>query len=268
MADIPIPDAPDSEQRLTIDQVRAMSDTERDQIRQDRMMEHIEDLAETHTVEEDMAIATTYHMSPEDFKERMDEMFWFLRLRSKLIDLDELLEIAMDLKKHLKGRSYLEAREPALTASPRKLLTRTGGITETYPAYLETRINDTLDGLVDATNNLRSTARGTRFHRKLQLAGQYTSVGATENRVRAICDLQINRLVENMPDDPKEWIDLDSEEFKFVWEKVEALHQAVHGWKPDSDQELQTLRDELSSIWKIAAIFDRDELIQYGLQGV
>ncbi|KAI4239255.1 MAG: hypothetical protein LQ349_000510 [Xanthoria aureola] len=245
-----------------------MSDTERDQIRQDRMMEHIEDLAESHKVEEDMAIATTYHMSPEDFKERMDEMLWFLRLRSTLTELDRLLEIAMDLEKHLKGRSYLEAREPALMASPRKLLTRTGDITETYPTYLETLTDDTLDRLVNATNNLSRTARSTRFHRKLQLAGQYTNVGATENRVRAICDLQINRLVKNMPDDPKEWIDLDSEQFEFVWEKVEALQQAVQGWKPDSDQELQTLRDELSSIWKIAANFDRDELIQYGLQGV
>ncbi|CAO1600599.1 hypothetical protein XANCAGTX0491_004283 [Xanthoria calcicola] len=222
-----------------------MSDTERDQIRQDRMMEHIEDLAESHKVEEDMAIATTYHMSPEDFKERMDEMFWFLRLRSTLTELDRLLEIAMDLEKHLKG-----------------------DITETYPTYLETLTDDTLDRFVNATNNLSRTARSTRFHRKLQLAGQYTNVGATENRVRAICDLQINRLVKNMPDDPKEWIDLDNEQFEFVWEKVEALQQAVQGWKPDSDQELQTLRDELSSIWKIAANFDRDELIQYGLQGV
>lgn len=71
-----------------------------------------------------------------------------------------------------------------------------------------------------------------------------------------------------MPDAPKEWIDLDIGNFKFVWEKIEALQQAMQGWKPDSDRELKTLKDELSSIWEIAANFDRDELIMFGFQGV
>lgn len=109
MAEILTSDAPDPEQTLTIDQVRAMSDTERDEIRQEKMMEHIEDLAEKHTAEEDMAIASTYQMTPNSFKERMDEMFWFLRLRSTLTELDGLLEIAADLREHLKGESYIKA---------------------------------------------------------------------------------------------------------------------------------------------------------------
>ena len=110
MVDIPIPDAPHPEQTLTVNQIRAMPKKERDNSREKQRLEHTEDLSQEHnTIDDDVAISSTYHMTPEGFKTRIDKIFWFIRVRSTLTELDALTEIAADLMRHLKGESSSNA---------------------------------------------------------------------------------------------------------------------------------------------------------------
>ncbi|KAL8673633.1 MAG: hypothetical protein Q9168_001939 [Polycauliona sp. 1 TL-2023] len=249
MPDVTIPDAPDDEQQI-IDEVRAMSEKARGKMARSNAKQYIKHLAnDPPTIEEDIAISSAHEMTPERFKERIDEMFWFFRMRGTLAELDGLLGVARDLRQHLKGH-----------------------VTETYPTYLEFCMSDTVHRLMDAIDNLRSTARYAREVREIymkKMKGEYTTnVGTTEAKAKVVHDVDIGEFVAPMPDAPKEWIDLDEKDFEFVWANFEALEEAMQGWKTISDRELETLKDELYNIWKIAATFDLAELVSYGFRGV
>ncbi|KAL8996090.1 MAG: hypothetical protein Q9169_004329 [Polycauliona sp. 2 TL-2023] len=133
---------------------------------------------------------------------------------------------------------------------------------------LDGATHDAVGRLGDAITNLRTTAHKTRRSRMtyVEEGNLNTIVGSTENITVAVYHAASDS-VESMPKAPEEWIDLKNDDFKFVWENFEALKQAMPNWKTTSDDELETLKEELSSVWKIAATFDATELIAYGLRG-
>lgn len=149
--------------------------------------------------------------------------------------------------------------------------TQTGQIANSYAAYLDTRINETHERLAGAIIDLRRTAQSNWQLRNAQFQVSEcwdTDVGATEKKAVTVHEVQTTPIIEPLPDDPNEWINRNEEDFEAVWNNGKALRQAIQGWKPKSDRELQYLKDETSSIWEIAGNFDATELVMFGFQGV